>query len=238
MSTPATSESFSKKGYALLERAISSSDAQRYSAYALMNRQHPNYYAQQPGQASASRYGDVLGESLLVNLMPAIEAATGLALLPCYSALTICQHGALDAPPSGHAAHEITALLVLDVQGVNSWPFWLKVAGEKKPFSLRVGELLVYRGNELEGWREKFDGEIWAQVALHYVDANGEHAHYRFDGRRSLGAPLDRAQQDKVIAQRKEFDSALAEGDDCLCFCGSGQVYSSCHGLRQPSLSA
>ena len=41
----------------------------------------------------------------------------------------------------------------------------------------------MYKGCELEHWREKFYGESCGQVFLHYNDANTATAKNQFDGR-------------------------------------------------------
>ena len=38
---------------------------------------------------------------------------------------------------------------------------------------LKVGDMLIYSGCELEHWREPFEGNICSQVFLHYNHANG-----------------------------------------------------------------
>ena len=37
-------------------------------------------------------------------------------------------------------------------------------------FRLNPGDMLVYKGDKLEHWREPFTGKICGQVFLHYVD--------------------------------------------------------------------
>jgi hypothetical protein len=50
--------------------------------------------------------------------------------------------------------------------------------------------MLVYKGNELEHWREEFEGEICGQVFLHYNDVKTKDADkYIFDTRPHLGLP-------------------------------------------------
>jgi len=44
--------------------------------------------------------------------------------------------------------------------------------------------MLIYRGNILKHWRNKFIGEKCAQVFLHYISSE-----LKFDGRESLGMP-------------------------------------------------
>ena len=55
---------------------------------------------------------------------------------------------------------------------------------------LDVGDMLVYSGCELEHWRESFEGNICAQVFLHYNHVDGPFAtKNKFDGRTILGIP-------------------------------------------------
>ena len=55
---------------------------------------------------------------------------------------------------------------------------------------LNVGDLVCYRGVDLEHWRNKFEapeGSWHVQAFLHYVDVNGPYANYKYDGRESIG---------------------------------------------------
>lgn len=233
-----SASSFANEGWVLIERAISNGDSTRYGAYALMNQQHAGFYVKAPAQPMFSRYADALGESLLRNLQQDVEAATGLELLPISSELSLCMKGVVEAARVENAAHEVSAIVALESVGAKSWPLRITVGDERRVVSLQPGHMLVYRGNQLECERDAFGGDVWVQFALRYVNANGEHVHHRFDGRRSLGVPLHRAEQDEVISRRKVFDAALAAGDDQPCFCGSAQHYSACHGIMRPQLSA
>ena len=48
----------------------------------------------------------------------------------------------------------------------------------------------MYRGCELEHWREKFEGKNCGQVFLHYNDASGEDAEQnKYDSRPMIGLP-------------------------------------------------
>ena len=50
--------------------------------------------------------------------------------------------------------------------------------------------MAIYRGIELEHWREKFEapeGSWHVQAFLHYVDANGPHSEWEYDKRISIG---------------------------------------------------
>ena len=50
--------------------------------------------------------------------------------------------------------------------------------------------MLVYRGMELEHWREEFQGDNCCQVFLHYNDQNSKDAANNiYDKRNHLGLP-------------------------------------------------
>lgn len=55
--------------------------------------------------------------------------------------------------------------------------------------NLNPGDMLIYRGCELEHWRNKFEGKECAQVFLHYNKA-GKNSNL-MDGRLHLGLPSD-----------------------------------------------
>ena len=55
---------------------------------------------------------------------------------------------------------------------------------------LKVGDMLIYSGCELEHWREPLQGKVCSQVFLHYNHANGPFAKTNLlDGRPLLGVP-------------------------------------------------
>ena len=57
-----------------------------------------------------------------------------------------------------------------------------------KKVSLKPGDMLVYRGCDLEHWREALKGESCTQVFLHYSDQKQKGAKENiFDGRPHLG---------------------------------------------------
>jgi hypothetical protein len=61
----------------------------------------------------------------------------------------------------------------------------------------------VYRGCEVEHWREEFrapQGSYHVQVFLHYVDANGPYSEFKFDKRPFIGYNKEGV-LDKTIAK-------------------------------------
>jgi len=56
--------------------------------------------------------------------------------------------------------------------------------------SLKPGDMLFYKGSELEHWRKPFKGNSCCQVFLHYNNVNGNFKNkYKYDGRPMLGLP-------------------------------------------------
>jgi hypothetical protein len=136
-----------------------------------------------------SKYGDPFMESLLLYLQPLMEKSTGLTLLPTYSYYRVYRKGNDLKPHVDRPACEISASLCLGYTDESvQWPLYV----EDKPFIMNPGDLIVYRGMELNHYRYPLECDYsWSQsqVFLHYVNANGPHASYVFDGRKSLGVP-------------------------------------------------
>ena len=57
------------------------------------------------------------------------------------------------------------------------------------PVVTNVGDAVIYKGMDVEHWREPFKGDHQAQVFLHYVRVDGKYAHFSGDGRPMYGYP-------------------------------------------------
>jgi hypothetical protein len=78
--------------------------------------------------------------------------------------------------------------------GGDDWPIYLEPSGlnGKKgvKINLKQGDMLVYKGCELEHWREKFKGDECIQVFLHYNNSRTPGSKKNmFDQRPHLGLP-------------------------------------------------
>lgn len=156
---------------------------------------------------SPSIYGDPLLDTLLEDLKPVFEKATGLSLLPTYSYARAYRPGDELKPHVDRKECEISATLTLGFEG-DIWPIGISASTDQdddpKNVILNVGDALVYRGMELNHWREKYTQGKWqCQVFLHYVDANGRYKDFKYDGRKSLS----NVKQEVVQPQaRQEYD--------------------------------
>ena len=138
-----------------------------------------------------SHYGDTAMETLLEKVKPIMEKETGLKLNETYSYARIYKKGDILHRHKDRYSCEISTTLNL---GGDEWPIHLEPSGEEGKEGVEVtmqpGDMLVYKGCDLEHWREAFEGENCGQVFLHYNDASKKDANKnKFDGRPFLGLP-------------------------------------------------
>ena len=123
------------------------------------NEQIPNTYSQ---------YANVAMETLMLKCQPIMEKTTGLKLDPNYTYARIYKKGDELKRHKDRFSCEISTTMNL---GGDDWPIYLSpnenvgapdgknitVASKAKGIKvdLKPGDMLVYRGVELEHWREK-----------------------------------------------------------------------------------
>ena len=138
-----------------------------------------------------SYYSDTAMETLLQNLQPKMEEETGLKLTPTYSYARIYKKGDILKRHKDRYSCEVSTTLNL---GGDDWPIYLEPSGEEGKEGIKVdmqpGDMLVYKGCDVEHWREEFTGENCGQVFLHYNDASDPKAEEnKYDTRPFLGLP-------------------------------------------------
>lgn len=140
---------------------------------------------------SEAVHGAIAFDSLLEQLLPHFEAASGLKLYPTYSYARLYNtQGEELKNHRDRESCEISATITLGFDG-NVWSIYMgdnedKTDGTK--IEMDVGDAVMYRGMDKWHWREPYvEGKWQAQVFLHYVDANGPHAEWKYDKRESLG---------------------------------------------------
>jgi hypothetical protein len=138
---------------------------------------------------SEAIYGAPIFDTLLLQLLPRFEQATGLNLFPTYSYARWYVPGEELLNHVDRASCETSATITLGFDGDN-WPIYMGDGVNKAnpvKISMDVGDAVLYRGTEKHHWREIYtEGKWQAQVFLHYVDANGPHRNWIYDGRYGL----------------------------------------------------
>ena len=210
--------SFKKNKYIVIKKAISSQLAKFLTQYFLLKKtvartlfdkryisqfttewgiwndqQVPNTYV---------HYADIAMETLLTWVQPVMEKHTKLKLSPTYSFARIYKKGDILHRHKDRFSCEISTTLNL---GGDKWSIYLspnenvgKPDGKKitvtsnakgMKVDLKPGDMLVYKGMELEHWREAFEGDNCIQVFLHYNQVSKKADINRFDTRPHLGLP-------------------------------------------------
>ena len=230
---PDSARQFRESGYTVLRAVISADSAALATRYALLQQHWPAYYEREDMfRAAIGRYADALSESLLLKLKPAVEKATGLELLPCYSYLRIYGRGAVLPKHLDRPSCEISTSLALGFQADKLWPLCVESGQAPKALELAPGDMLIYRGADVPHWRDSFEGEWWVQTFLHYVDAHGEYTDFKFDGRERIG-PFDKLSMQRHFQRPASVgrnDQMAAPPPDGPCPCGSGLRFRDCHG--------
>ncbi len=179
---------FAEKGYTLVKNAASKELLDFVTQYALFDEMQ-DFTPDDQVPGAHIKYADPAMEALLLKLHPVIEEATGLSVDPTYSYYRIYRPGDELKPHKDRPSCEvsITISLGFDYMGADySYPIYVDGVAHH----LDVGDLVCYRGVDLEHWRNKFEapsGSWHVQAFLHYVDVNGPYANYKYDGRESIG---------------------------------------------------
>jgi hypothetical protein len=142
-------------------------------------------------------------DSLLEQLLPYVERASGKRLYPTYAYARMYKPGEVLKLHRDRPSCEISLTLTLGFDG-EIWPIYMAKEGDdtdtlvtddkginhyiKEPTKvlMNVGDAVLYRGCEVFHWRDEFKGKYQAQVFLHYVDANGPYSEYKYDKREKL----------------------------------------------------
>jgi hypothetical protein len=199
---------FNKNGYTVIKKAISVELATFVYNYFLIKKQVaktmfdekyiapfetifgiPNGDEQVPG--AYAHYGDIAMDTLLLRVQPIMEEKINLKLIPTYSYARIYQKGNELKRHKDRFSCEISTTMNL---GGDEWPIFIEPSGEFNKSGIKIvltpGDMLIYKGNLLEHWREPFEGEECCQVFLHYnnTETKGSKENI-FDKRKHLGLP-------------------------------------------------
>jgi len=213
--------SFKKNKYVVIKEALSKEMAAFLFNYFLMKKQvyetclkhrYISPYEDMMGNSGDSQvqntyahYADNAMETLLLKLQPLMEKNTGLKLSPAYSYARLYKKGDILEKHKDRFSCEISTTLAL---GGDLWSIYIEPSGKYRGRGIKVdlnpGDMLVYRGCELEHWRNKFKGKESVQVFLHYNNKKTTGAKLNlFDGRPHLGLPNWFKDFNKLIASKK-----------------------------------
>ena len=154
---------------------------------------------QAPGDFS--KYGDMFFDTLMVLTTHKIEHACGLKLTPTYSYHRLYTKGTELTRHKDRPSCEISTTMCLGYDNENlkeknwNWPMFVgpkdgDIGTPGAAVHLSPGDLIIYRGCEVEHWREPLPANNHAQVFLHYNEKEGKN-NITYDKRPFIGLPKD-----------------------------------------------
>lgn len=129
-----------------------------------------------------SYYSDPLMESYLLAKKDKIEKEVGEKLHATYSFWRMYTKGADLKKHKDRPSCEISVTVHINSDGTP----WEIYVGDKK-YITKPGDAVLYKGCEVDHWREPFKGDWHAQTFLHYVNLNGPNKNFYMDQRRMWG---------------------------------------------------
>ena len=142
------------------------------------DQQIPNTYAQ---------YGDIALDILLPFIKEKIEKEVRSELVENYTYARLYKRYDTLVKHKDRISCEVSGTMAL---GGDTWSIYLKNKKRKTiKVDLNPGDILLYKGCDVEHWRDPFEGTLCAQVFLHYNERNNETVNTKFDGRAMLGIP-------------------------------------------------
>ena len=150
-------------------------------------------------------YIDLSMETLSTFLLDKISKVTQKKLCPTYTFSRVYTHGELLKPHRDRPSCEYSITINF---GGDPWPIYfgeintennnkmnadamgLNFNGHslKSEIVMKPGDGIIYMGEKLVHWRNRFEGDHCAQAFIHYIDVDGpHHPEWAFDKRKNVG---------------------------------------------------
>ena len=170
-----------EKGYLHVKDVIDQSLCSFLTSYLLFNSQVFKKEDTQVLNSHVESHNHLL-DTLLECLWVHIENIVEEKLIPTYAYSRLYQNGNILEKHRDREACEISMTLQLGRSHHYAWPIYIN----NKRFDLAEGDGLIYKGCDVDHWREKCDGPenyYSGQIFLHYVRENGVYKEHAGDKR-------------------------------------------------------
>ena len=185
---------FNEAGYCIVKNSVSPKLCEFLSQYARFRYQtSPNVInSSHPLEGIHREYGNSVMELLLLNLCGTVEKYTGMKLWPTLSFYYTYTKGNILKKHKDRDSCEVVACLCLgmDVQYSKehkSWPIYLENDSIETAVLLDPGDIVIFKGNKMNHWRQKFQGEWFVSAIFAYVAKDGDYAYLKYDQRKNIG---------------------------------------------------
>jgi PKHD-type hydroxylase len=181
-------QQFKNNKYVYLQGVINKEDCKEITDHLFKLSEEGKMTKDDQCPLSESIYDDLILKAVLDNLKEPLSNALGIDLKPAYCYARIYRPGEVLERHVDRPACEISGTLTLGHDEESTiWPIYF-AENEKdlvgNQLSIDIGDLVMYRGEELPHWREAYKGKWQTQVFFHYVDANGNNANHANDNAR------------------------------------------------------
>ena len=138
---------------------------------------------------SQAQYSSIIGENLLIYFTKIYSQISGKNLIPTYSFFRKYTKTNLLKKHTDRPSCQYSATIQIDSSKDESWPIFIQDKyNQKIKCETKIGDIIFYKGEEVEHWREELQYEYSSHLFLHWVDKdNLNYQPYWFDGRERLG---------------------------------------------------
>jgi hypothetical protein len=194
-------EHFKKHGFVVLKNKLQSQTIKllkdqfkmmEQSTYQLngIDLTNKHRFSDQLVNSSFSFYNAHCFEVLMMLLKEDVEKIVDKQLYPTYSYARIMYPGASMPKHTDRESCEYSVSICVSEDIENPYPLWIEdYSGQAYDVHLSAGNMVVYKGRELQHWRDDYKGKEHIQAFMHYVDVDGPYADWKFDKRAQLGLP-------------------------------------------------
>ena len=166
----------------------------------LYDKKYDGQFVDEQAPGAYSLYGDPLMDVILQNAGNFVSGVIEKELVPTYSywRLYVTDNVLKKHKDRPSCEYSTTLCLGYDISNIKdksyNWPMWIDETGSTtesgKPIHMEPGDMIVYKGSEVDHWRLAFEGRNHAQVFMHYNNKNGPFAKYtKYDGRPFVALP-------------------------------------------------
>src|SRR5579884_775053 len=151
------SDRFHRDKYLRVSGFISPDVARLAKDYSLLRRAYFAELECEHGQIPNTHgvYGDSLMETLLLQCIPKMESLTGLKLYPTYSYYRVYKPGDVLHKHQDRRSCEISVTICLGFDYVEQDPeYRWQIYIEGHPLAQDPGDAVIYKGCEVEHWRD------------------------------------------------------------------------------------
>jgi len=107
-------------------------------------------------------YGDILNDLYLLDFLSLVQKYEKEKIYPTYTYMRIYNKGAVLEKHKDRPECFISTTLFVSGQ---PWDIYI---GDKS-YSCSQGDMIIYKGFEVEHWRERFKGDYCLQIFFHYT---------------------------------------------------------------------